>query len=163
MSTIRRKRPEHIQKEEIRPWSFHRTPSWKGMLNWTLFKSSRVNLQDNRTRHQNLAKQYTWRGKSAALRLTELNFYCLNTVNNKRKCWPETKYSGLKDKTDRLPKQKLKLLKSSRVNLQDNRTRHQNLAEQYTWRGKSVALSLTELNLYCLTADENKRKWGTQQ
>ena len=144
MTTIRRKRPERIQKEEIRPWSFHRTPSWKGLLNLTLFKSSRVNLQDNRTRHQKLAEQYTGRAKSGALSLTERKFYSLTTVNNKRTCWLDTKVTGLKDKSDRLPKQKIKQLTSSRGNLQDNRTRHRNLAEQCTRRAKSGALSVTE-------------------
>ena len=48
MVTIRRKRPGDVRKKEIRPRSLHRTPCLKEMLNWTLFKSSRANLQDNR-------------------------------------------------------------------------------------------------------------------
>ena len=35
MATIRRKHPGDVQKEEIRPWNQHKTPSLKEMFNWT--------------------------------------------------------------------------------------------------------------------------------
>ena len=108
MAMIQGKRPGDVQKEEIRPRSLHKTPSFKAMLNWTLFKSGRVNLQDKRTRHQKFAKQWMSRAKSghSARRPT------ISIVRP----WSRTKehvgrnnVSGLKHDTDRHPKPKLTL------------------------------------------------------
>ena len=82
----------------------------KQMLNWTLFKSSRVNLQDNRTRHQVLAKQYTRRCKVGHSARTNSNLYCSTAVNNKRICWPRTTEKAPKMTRTAGQKQKLPLL-----------------------------------------------------
>ena len=45
-------------------------------------KTSRVNLQDNRTRHQNLAEQQTRRAKSGHSARTKSKFNCFTTAKN---------------------------------------------------------------------------------
>ena len=75
IATIRRKRPEHIQKEEIWPSRLRKTPSWKELLKWTLFKSSRGNLQDNRNvigTLQNNGQAVKGRGNQADLARTSI-------------------------------------------------------------------------------------------
>ena len=102
MDTIRRKCPGHVQKEEIRQWSLRKTPSLKELLDWTPRKSSRVNLQDNRIRHHNLAEQKrrraNWSIQPDRLGQEQYNMLAANNrkrpdrsqgppVNNKRWCY----------------------------------------------------------------------------
>ena len=89
-----------------------------------------VNLQDNGTRHQILAKQLKEACRVGALSPNDFQFLFFDHGLEHKKMLMQTKGSDLKDQKARQPRQKLKLFKSGRVNLQDNRTRHRILAKR---------------------------------
>ena len=71
------------------------------MLDWMVFKSSQANLQDNRTRQQNLVEQWTRRAGSGQLSPNEIEFQLFDRGEEQKEMVVAINGKRLKDETSR--------------------------------------------------------------
>ena len=105
IAMIRQKRPGDVWKEEKRPWSLRRTPSWKAKLDWTLFKSGRVICKT--IEHVIITSRNNgWTWKFLARNPNKLKYLLFDCSQEQKNMLAADKRKRLTDKTDRSPKTK---------------------------------------------------------